>query len=527
MRSRRQNLLVDAQSMFAFYESRVPPAVCTVHDFERWRTEAEKKSPRLLRMTESDVLAAGATLGIEQLYPDNLQLGDTGLRLEYRLDPGGKRDGVTVRMPLEAVARADPERFGWLVPGLLREKIETMIKGLPREKRRLLDSSEKLADAAARHVTFGKGSLAEQVAEFLRSLTGHDITREDLARVEMPEFLRMHFEVVDESGKPIAEGRDLHRIRHELAPRIKGGEVRPAKSPWIIDGLTDWTFPDPPDSITIERMGSVLKAYPALFDAGATVSLRLFDSTDAAASSMRPGARRLFMLAAGEEFRRAVRYLPGVDRGTMTLAPIGDPARLRDDLVSLIADRAFLGDSPPPRRKADFDRMLDTGLTRIGRAIDDVTTLFAALAAGVQACALLVESQTPSAWAYVHRDVGGQLAALTPAGFLLSTPWEWLTQYPRFLSAIQVRYRKLPGPGLDRDRRLAAEFAPYIDAYNRAIDKRAEVMLDETALRQYRWMLEEYRVSLFAQELRTSIPVSPKRLQELWQKVIAKAVAHA
>jgi len=523
IRSRRSTLLADVEQRFRFYDSHIPRDILTAGAFERWRFEETKKNPRLLFMNLEDLIAPDASLPTRDQFPDEIDAGPVVLPVVYRLEPGHEADGVTVRIPMEALGQLGPERFVWLVPGHLQEKIDTIIRGLPKEFRRVLPPAAALAQRCMTDLTFGEGSLIDRLRECILRATTVEVPREVLAAVPLPPYLRMRFEVIGSDGKVVAAGRDLSEIKAQLRTELKTGLLASEKT-YTREGIREWSFGDLPERVEIDRFGVAFAAFPGIVDQGKAVALKLFDTFDAAQLASRAGTRRLFMFEASEELKRHTMYIPGVEKMSLQYATLGTPQQFKELLKELIADRAFIGDQLPVRTEKEFAFRVGVGIDRLGAAREEVTALMGTVMTAYQAAKYAVDhaSKAPAFQANLD-DVRDQLGALTPPSFLVSTPYEWLRHYPRYLQAIQLRVQKMTGPGLQRDARNMAEIVPLWKGYFELEKRRKELGLSESKIIEYRWMVEELRVSLFAQELRTAVPVSVKRLQELWQAIVKGA----
>jgi ATP-dependent helicase HrpA len=525
-KSRRMDLLADHQSQYDFYAQRIPQDIYTTASFERWRAQAEKQDPEILFMRREDLLRIGSEPLRDEQFPDAITVGGARLPLRYKLDPAATDDGVTLRLPLEAVAGVDDRIFEWLVPGLIEEKIEGILKALPKHLRRALPHPSAFVQECMGQLGKPEGSLYDRLATIIRLKLGVEVTADELRVIELPAHLHMNFEVVDTQGKILASGRSLGPIRIKLAPQIRDGFARLQADNVTRQGLKQWDFGDLPERVQLRRFGMTVDAFPGLVDRTTSVSIRLFDTAGAAAEASRFGLRRLCMLAAGEEFKRYTSFLPAADRLAVQFAAIGKPAELRTVLRELIADRAFMHDNAGPLRPEAFPRdeeafeaMLAAGLQRLGRSIDEITEVVGAILNGIHAVQMQVGSSPPSAWMPVLVDIKEQLDHLVPTGFLSTTPFEWLRHFPRYLAAIQRRLTKLAGDGLHKDLRKVAELAPYWRSYVELANRSGEDRKYDPAVQQFRWMLEEYRVSLFAQELRTSMSVSTKKLEETMSSI--------
>ncbi len=383
VRTRGNTLLADAHHRFAFYDARVPKEIITAGAFERWRFDETKKNPRLLFMSLADLIAPDATLPTSADFPDEIDAGPVVLPLVYKLDPNHEADGVTVRVPVEALGQLSPERFAWLVPGHIKEKIETLLRGLSKEFRRILPPASALAAKCVAELRFADGSLIDQLRACILKATTVDVPKEALVAVPLPPYLLMRFEVIGADGKIMAAGRDLSAIKAQLRQELKSGLLASEKT-FTRDGIRHWDFGDLPERVEIDRFGVAFAAFPGIVDQKTSVSLKLFDSFEAATMATRAGTRRLFMFEAAEPLKRHTGYLPGLEKMALQYATLGGAPQLKALVQELIADRAFIGDQLPVRSEKEFAFRVGVGISRLGPAVEEVTALLAAVLTGFQ-----------------------------------------------------------------------------------------------------------------------------------------------
>ena len=522
-KSRRPELVIDEEKAFAFFDARIPPDVYDVPRFEKWRQTAEKSDPRLLFLSEADLLPVQAGDVSAADFPDAIPVPSGPLPIEYRFDPGSTADGLTISVPSEALNQLDPHRLGWLVPGLLEEKVTALIKSLPKERRVSFIPIADTARRVVRMLKFGQGSFEEAVATALSQI-GPQPVAASLFRTEvLPDYLRMNVRVVDTKGETITAGRDLAQLRREHGTKAAANFTAVALPQWTRDGITAWDFGDLPESVPLVRGGMALTGYPALIDQGQSVSLRLLDARDRALWKTRGGLRRLFYLAARRDLKSHLDWLPNLEKVSLYGATLPqsetDPRPLRQFLGELLVDRAFLHDGFVPRTVAQFDQRLAHGKERLGVAVQDIVQVLEPLLQSLhEARRGLGQSKSPQ-WTYATADVKEQLRRLIAPGFLVDTQWEWLVQFPRYFDAIRIRLQKLVNAGLARDQKAYAELQPWLVKLRQREEQLKKTDQYDPALVHFRWMLEEYRVSLFAQELRTAVAVSDKRLAKAWESL--------
>jgi ATP-dependent helicase HrpA len=517
---RRTDLLVDAARQAAFYERRVPADVFTARHFERWRRRAEQSKPRLLFMQQHDLMTdAGAALADQEAFPDVLELGSTRLPLEYRLDPGGADDGVTVVVPVEAVNQLDAGALDWLVPGMLREKIVALLRTLPKPIRRRLVPAPDWAAACADRLAFRQGTLGAALATQIHRLAGVEIPPDAWRPDDVPPHLRMNVRVVDAAGKTVAAGRDLDALRQSLSGSARRAFTKAAARRFSRRGITSWDFGDLPARTGVTAEGLALTGYPAVIDEGRSVALTMLDSAALAERRSRRGMRRLVLLEMPGEIQSAVEILPGIERLDLLYAPLGPAEVLRDEIAMLVADRAVLRDDPLPRSGLEFQRRLDEGFGRVWEAGLEIADLVRGILETRQELAAALEEPGPPQWEAAAADIERHLERLVPPDVLSVTPWRWLAELPRLLRGELIRWRKLANGGHVRDERQMEEMRPLWTALEERAEADRQRGIIDPRLEEHRWLLRELRISRFAQELGTSVPVSTKRLARHWEQI--------
>ena len=502
-KSRRPDILVDEALIHAFYDARIPPGVNSGADFERWRAQAERAQPKLLFLSRDELMrheAAGIT---SENFPPQLELGPNRFTLEYHFEPGTPRDGVTMTVPLSLLNQVPAARAEWMVPGLLREKVRAMAKSMPQRLRHKLGALDDFSERFARSEMPADVPLAAAIARYARAELGLDVPVDAFRADSAPPHLLMNFRVVDDHGRQLGMGRDLGSLKRDLGAgteRILQAQSQPTPA----QRHTGWTMGDLPELMELERDGQTLIGYPALVDAEDAVVLQVFDSPERAREVHRAGVRRLFAIA----FRDRIRDLERGVAKDMALAA------LKSDIVVAALERTFLAD-PVPMLQADFARRVEQGRSRFNLIAQEITRAASAILAERAALGKKLAA-LERGFPHATRDVSEQLERLMPPGWLARTPWERMQHIPRYLEAAALRLDKVCADPA-RDARLAAEVAGLEQPYRRESAARARQGGDGAGLAQFRWLLEELRVSLFAQELKTPVPVSVKRLSKLWE----------
>ncbi len=512
-KARRPDVLVDDELIHAFYDSLVPQGIYNGAAFDAWREQAERANPKLLFLKREDLMrhqAAGITT---ELFPHQLEMAGRTFALEYLHDPGGPRDGVTMTVPLIALNQVSAARCEWLVPGLLKEKVQRLAKSLPQKVRHQLGPLPEFAAEFAAAVPPGDAPLAAAIARYARERGNLAVALDGFRPETLPVHLAMNFRVVDEHGRQLAIGRNLAQLRAELGEQAGAQFADVAGATVALTGLTEWSFGELEEMMEIKRGAQALIGYPALVDRGDAVDLEVLDSPDKARATHRAGLRRLFMLHLKEQAKYVEKSLPGLQAMVLQFAALGDANDLRRQLVAAAFDRTCLGE-PLPRTREAFVRRADEGRSRVTLIAQELARLVGTILA--EHLGLARKLQAAKAFPEVVRDIETQLGRLMPKDFILATPWERLQRFPIYLKAASARLDKLRADPA-RDRRAAAELAPLETQWLREDTRQRKTGSLDPRLEQFRWLLEELRVQLFAQELRTPVPVSAKRLAKLWQ----------
>jgi ATP-dependent helicase HrpA len=512
-KSRRPDVLVDDELIFAFYDSLVPAGVYNGAAFDAWRAETELHDPKRLFLKREDLMrheAAGITT---DLFPHSLEMAGRTFALEYLHDPGGPRDGVTMTVPLIALNQVSAARCEWLVPGLLKDKVQLLAKSLPQKVRHRLGPLPEFAAEFAAAVLPGDTPLVQAIARHAREARDAVVPLDGFRAETLPAHLSMNFRVVDEHGRQLGMGRNLAQLRAELGKEAGEQFTAVAGAGAALTGLTEWSFGPLEEMMELRRGSQTLVGYPALVDRGDAVDLEVCDAHEKARVLHRAGLRRLFMLQLKEQARYVEKSLPGLQAMALQFAGLGDANELKAQLVAAAFERACMAE-PLPRTAEAFARRRDEARSRIALIAQELTRLVGAILAEHQT--LQKKLQAARAFPEAVRDIGAQLARLMPKEFVLATPWERLQHFPRYLKAAALRLDKLRADPA-RDARARGELAPLETQWLREDARQRRSGEADPQLEQFGWLLQELRVQLFAQELKTPVPVSVKRLAKLWQ----------
>ena len=514
-RARRRDILVDDETLVDFYDQRVPADVVSARHFDAWWKMARRETPDLLTFDPAMLVRKDATQVAQRDYPDTWQQDDLGLPLTYQFEPGADADGVTVHVPLTVLNRLRPDGFDWQVPGLRPDLVTALIKSLPKTLRRTLVPAPDTARAVLERLDPLDGDvdgppLTQAMADELRRLTGVVVPHDawDLSRV--PDHLRMTFRVEDDDGQPVAEGKDLVALKARLAPTVRRTVSRAAAGVER-GGLTSWSFGELPRSFEQQRDGQAVKGFPALVDEGDSVALRVLGTPEDQARETWRGTRRLLTLTVPSPLKHVVGRLDNASKLALGHNPHGSVPALLADCVDCAVDALMAGHGGPVTTQAGFDRLREAVRAGLPETTYDVVVTVAGILATAHEITGRVSGTASSAVLPSLVDIREQLSRLVHPGFVTATGRDRLPHLRRYLRAVQVRLDALAqAPGRDRDR-LAEVTAVQgeLDAWLRSLPPSRR---DDPEVTAVRWMLEELRVSLFAQQLGTPHPVSAKRI---------------
>jgi len=543
-KSRRQDVLVDDELIHAFYDAQIPAEVVSGATLERWYREESKRQPRLLMLTREELMrheAAGITTAA---FPKTIRLGGIDCAANYLHEPGDAKDGITVTVPIYVLNQVSEERCEWLVPGMLRDKVLALVKTLHQRPRSRLVPLPGYADEFVAEAEFAQGDLVEVLLRHVRERTQLAVQRNDFKREQLSPHLAMNFRIVDEHGRQLGTGRNLAALKAELggqarsafqalaalkvgaAPAAPVGvapaAAKPAPGPAAAapapaakasERYTAWTFGELPELLELRKGGQSLVGFPALIDGHDHVEIEVFDEPELAAAKHRGGLRRLVALQIRDALKYLEKNIPDLQKMAVAYMPLGTAEELREQIVELALDRAFLAE-PLPTDAASFAKRIEEGRGRLTLIANEIARAAGTVLAEWSAAQRKLKDSKPAK--DTAEDVAAQLARLVGKRFVVTTPWAALAHLPRYLKGVHMRLDKWRADPA-RDAQRLAELRPLEQRYLRALAERKgqpDARLDE-----FRWLLEELRVSLFAQELRTPQPVSVKRLEKAWDQL--------
>jgi len=511
-RLRRRGLVIDEEQLFEFYDQRLPSQVHDARSLEHWLREASPEAVRALYLGPEDVQSRPLDKDYPKRFPATLRIDDNALPLRYRFEPGHPYDGVTLSVPLPLARQLDPARLSWLVPGLLAEKMTALIKALPKPLRRGLGPAPDAAMLCLEHMQPRDGeSLGRCMSRTLEARKGIAIDPAQWDESALPDHLRMNVEVLDAGGEALDHDRDLAALqrRPEDRPAQAAAGQGPPQS-WQREGLRQWDFDTLPETLDYTQAGVRLHSFPALRDDTDSVAIALYDDEQQARRAMAAGLRRLFALQLGHKLKYLSKNLPDIERMCLSFVPAGSCAALKEDILHAAVSRVLPDDAWSVRSRARFEQELARIKEQLVPEAAKLCRVLAPALEQYRTCLGRLEELPGTARA----DIAEQLDLLIFPGFVHHTPPGQLEHFERYLRGVQQRIERIhnnPGQDAARMERVREHWQRLLLAHPPPPDP-----VDEE-LSRFRWMLEEYRVSVFAQELKTARPVSAKRLEAQWR----------
>ena len=516
-KARRRDILADEETLFGYYDERLPADIYQTASFENWYKRESQKAPQLLIMREEDVLAREAREVTAAQYPDHLRIGELQLPLEYHFEPNHPRDGVTLRVPAPLLPQLRRERLDWLVPGLIEAKAVALVRGLPKAIRKNFVPVPDFVGAALVKISFGEGALPEALGRELTRMTGARVSDEAWAEAAagLENHLKMNIEVVDARGKFLGEGRDLAELtarfaeasQAALAPPQQKAEQKPVEAKG---------FAQVAEKAQAKMAGLSMTVYPALVEEGGVVKEARFPTQAEADWQHRRALQRLLLQQLAEPAKYLRNKLPGLTELGLLYRDMGKVDVLVEDILLASLDSCILdGEAQLPRDGAALASLAEKKRGDWAAHAERLARLTLEILKHWHGLQKRFKGKIDLAQAVALNDIKAQLANLVYPHFVRETPAEWLKEYPRYLKAIEQRFEKI-GAQLQRDRVWSGELAGYWEQYQARLHKHQQEGKRDPELALYRWMLEEYRVSLWAQQLGTKMPVSDKRLNKQW-----------
>ena len=523
-KSRRRDILVDDQVLFDFYHGKmanVKAPIVSAASFESWRKHQEKAQPEYLFLSQDNLMQHGAEGINNNSFPDRLVWNSMSWPLSYHFEPNHEQDGVTIQVPASQLKRLPLKRLQWLVPGLLKDKLAALLKGLPKAQRKAFVPVPQYAQALLEALSPDDIDLPDAVAKHLQRISGRPFDAQLLQQVEVESHLLMNVQVMDESGQTIAQGRDPLRLLGDYATGSVTNQQPSAAHPVLKQGLTQWDFTALPATMTIEQGAMKLPVWPAIKDQGKAVDIVFTDSAEEAEATTHDGLVRLYRIAVNEQTKHLARSLPGFRQAELLYGALGTAQELREQVFDQAAELVFLPNSLAVEAWPSNEVAFKASLERRGHyaeAVEQVLKLSIELLKRHHAIRKALKGQLNLAWANVYQDIGGQLDRLMNKSFVVQSQWRHLEHMPRYLKAIESRLERFKSQ-LPKENAAVQELRDWQQKIDIAQTQCLPHTSEHKALNDFAWSIEEYRVSLFAQQLGTQKPISAKRLQKQWDVI--------
>jgi len=513
-KSRRHDIMIDDELIYRFYDENLPAEIHSGRLLSSWLKKSASSAPAKALFLQREYLMRHTAVGVTaEQFPDCLICDGQKLKLVYYFNPGLINDGVTLTLPLAQLGQVSAEQLEWLVPGMLRDKCIAMVKALPKSLRRKLVPVPHHIDQALTQIKQGDAGLAESLALAIQRSAGVEINRSDWDLSRLDDYYLMNIQVLDESEQILAQGRNIYELRRQLASQIRE-KMDTIKSPDLKrEGITGWDFGTLEKEVLVKQNGVRLKVYPAIIDQADSVMLQPVDSRDKAVRLSEQGVIRLLMLETPQQVKYLIKNMPGLKQTELYYTTLGSRQELLDSLLRGAYYQTFLAEKKLPHNRQEFCTLLKQGKVHLVETANAMAQhLCEVMAAHHRICRSL-EIEGPKAWHFIYEDISKQLKNLFLKGFAAQVDWIYLQQYPRYLSAIKSRLDKIQD-NLSREKVWCKEFDELWGQYETLLERALSTGANTVKTVKIRWLIEEYRVSIYAQKLGTMEPVSMKRLMK-------------
>ncbi|EOA6543882.1 TPA: ATP-dependent RNA helicase HrpA [Vibrio vulnificus] len=511
-KSRRRDILVDDEELFQFYDQRVGTEVVSGRHFDTWWKQASKKEPELLNF-EKEMLFKGDASHVTDLdYPNFWHQNGLKLKLSYQFEPGDDSDGVTVHIPLPILNQIDPAGFDWQIPGLRHELVVSLIKSLPKTLRKNFVPAPNYADAFLSRVTAMEMPLLDALEKELRRMTGATVLREDWKLDQVPDHLKVTFRAVDERNRKLKEHKDLHELKESLKEKVQETLSKVADDDIEQQGLHTWSFGELPQVYQQKRGGYQVKAFPALVDSKDSVEIKLYETEQEQISAMKAGQRRLILLNVPSPIKYLHANLPNKSKLGLYFNPYGKVLDLIDDCIACGVDKLIEEQGGLVWEPEKFEALKEHVRAELGDTVVDIAKQVETILTTAFNINKKLKGKIDFTMAFALSDIKAQIEGLIFKGFATECGWKRLPDILRYMKAIERRMEKLPiDPNKDRLHMLKIE--SVVKDYKELLNKIPKGLAVPENVKEIRWMIEELRVSFFAQQLGTPYPVSDKRVK--------------
>lgn len=511
-KSRRRDILVDDEELFEFYDQRVGTDVVSGRHFDAWWKKASKETPELLNF-EKEMLFKGDASHVTDLdYPNFWHQNGIKLKISYQFEPGIDSDGVTIHLPLPILNQIEPAGFDWQIPGLRHELVVSLIKSLPKTVRKNFVPAPNYADAFLARVTPMELPLLDAMEKELRRMTGVEVKREDWNLDQVPDHLKVTFRAVDHRNRKLKEHKDLHELKESLKEKVQETLSQVADDDIEQQGLHTWSFGELPKVYQQKRGGFEVKAYPALVDAKDSVEIKLFETEQEQISAMKAGQRRLILLNVPSPIKYLHANLPNKSKLGLYFNPYGKVLDLIDDCIACGIDKLLEERGGLVWQPEEFEALKEYVRAELGDTVVNIAQQVETILTTAFNINKKLKGKIDFTMAFALSDIKAQIEGLLFKGFATECGWKRLPDILRYLRAVERRMEKLPvDPNKDRLHMLKIE--SVLNDYKELLNKIPRGIAVPENVKEIRWMIEELRVSLFAQQLGTPYPVSDKRIK--------------
>ncbi|PQJ66994.1 ATP-dependent RNA helicase HrpA [Photobacterium angustum] len=511
-KSRRRDILIDDDELFNFYDQRIDLKVTSGRHFDTWWKKASKEDPELLNF-EREMLFRGDASHVTDLdYPNFWHQGNLKLKLSYQFEPGEDNDGVTVHVPLAILNQVQPDGFDWQIPGLRHELVVALIKSLPKPLRRNFVPAPNYADAFLARVKAMEAPLLDSLEKELKRMSGVTIVREDWNLDQIPDHLKITYRAVDHRNRKLRESKDIYGLKDNLKEKVQETLSQVADDDIEQDGLKTWSFGTLPERYQQKRGGFEVKAYPALVDNKDSVGIKLFETEEQQNNAMQAGQRRLILLNVPSPIKYLHSNLPNKSKLGLYFNPYGRVLDLIDDCIACGVDKLIEEKGGLAWQPESFEALKEFVRAELGDTVVDIAKQVEEILTTAFNISKRLKGRIDLSMAFAMSDIKAQIESLIFKGFATECGWKRLPDILRYMRAIERRMEKLPiDPNKDRVHILKIE--SVVNEYKELLNKIPKGQPVPDKVKEIRWMIEELRVSYFAQQLGTPYPVSDKRVR--------------
>ncbi|EAR54876.1 putative ATP-dependent helicase HrpA [Photobacterium sp. SKA34] len=511
-KSRRRDILIDDDELFNFYDQRIDLKVTSGRHFDSWWKKASKEDPELLNF-EREMLFRGDASHVTDLdYPNFWHQGNLKLKLSYQFEPGEDNDGVTVHVPLAILNQIQPDGFDWQIPGLRHELVVALIKSLPKPLRRNFVPAPNYADAFLARVKPMEAPLLDSLEKELKRMSGVTIVREDWNLDQISDHLKITYRAVDHRNRKLRESKDIYGLKDNLKEKVQETLSQVADDDIEQDGLKTWSFGELPERYQQKRGGFEVKAYPALVDNKDSVGIKLFETEEQQNNAMQAGQRRLILLNVPSPIKYLHSNLPNKSKLGLYFNPYGRVLDLIDDCIACGVDKLIEEKGGLAWQPESFEALKEFVRAELGDTVVDIAKQVEAILTTAFNISKRLKGRIDLNMAFAMSDIKAQIESLIFKGFATECGWKRLPDILRYMRAIERRMEKLPiDPNKDRVHILKIE--SVVNEYKELLNKIPKGQPVPYKVKEIRWMIEELRVSYFAQQLGTPYPVSDKRVR--------------